>query len=89
MGTIAANKALSILNHTRQVLAIELLCACQALDLRQPLQPSPVAAAALAAVREQIPFLQEDRYLSPELELAACMLADGRVWKAVKELLAD
>lgn len=89
MGTIAANKALSILNHTRQVLAIELLCACQALDLRQPLKPSPAAAAALAAVREQIPFLQEDRYLSPELELASRMLADGSIWNAVKDLLLD
>jgi histidine ammonia-lyase len=87
MGTIAANKALQILNHSRQVMAIELICACQALELRQPLQPSPVAAAALAAVREQIPFLQDDRYLSPELELASNMLADGSVWNAVKDLL--
>lgn len=84
MGTIAARKALKILEHTRQVLAIELLCACQALELRAPLKPSPVAAQALAEVRRRIPFLETDRYLAPDLATAAQLLADGSLLKAVR-----
>ncbi len=34
MGTIAARKAKSILENTRKVLAMELLAACQGIDLR-------------------------------------------------------
>lgn len=79
MGTTAANKALQILAHSQQVLAIELLCACQALDLRRPLTASPAVEALYAAVRAQIPPLEQDRYLSPELEKAAELIRSGQL----------
>lgn len=79
MGTIAANQALKMLGHLQQVLAIELLCACQALDLRRPLTASPAGEALYAAVREQIPPLHSDRWLGPELAAAADLLAGGQL----------
>jgi histidine ammonia-lyase len=85
MGTIAARKALKILQHTRQVLAIELLCAAQALDLRAPLTPSPVAQAALTCLRAEIPTLGADRWLAPDLNAAAELLASGRLLAAVAD----
>lgn len=86
MGTTAANKALQILSHTRQVLAIELICACQALDLRAPLQPSAAAARVRACVREKIAFLDQDRFLGPDLEAAAALLTDGTLVQLLAEL---
>ena len=79
MGTIAANQALKMLGHLQQVLAIELLCACQALDLRRPLKASPSGEALYAAVREQIPCLHSDRWLGPELTEAAGLIASGQL----------
>ncbi len=78
MGTTAANKALQILEHCQQVLAIELLCAAQSMDLRRPLQASPVVEAAWQALRQEIPALQADRYLAPDLA-KACQLLKSRV----------
>lgn len=77
MGTTAANKALQILDHCQQVLAIELLCAAQAMDLRRPMTASPVVEQAWQTLREHIPVVQEDRYLAPDLT-AACQLIKQR-----------
>lgn len=86
MGTIAANQALHILDQVQQVLAIELICACQALDLRRPLQPSPSAARVLARVREAIPALETDRYLGADLATAKALLADGDLYRLLQDL---
>jgi histidine ammonia-lyase len=85
MGTIAANQALQILKHVRQVLGIELICACQALELRAPLTPSPAVAAVLKHVRTRIPALGTDRFMGPDLEAAAAMIADGSLYQRVQE----
>ncbi|HEY9843519.1 MAG TPA: aromatic amino acid lyase, partial [Candidatus Obscuribacterales bacterium] len=84
MGTIAANQALQILGHSRQVLGIELICACQALELRAPLSPSPAARAVLAHVRQFIPALGTDRFMGPDLEKAATMMSDGSLYELVE-----
>ena len=80
MGTTAANKALQILEHCQQVLGIELLCAAQAMDLRRPLKASAPAEAAYETLRAQVPVLQADRYLSPELEQAAALLKSKAIF---------
>lgn len=86
MGTIAANQAWQILKHSRQVLAIELLCACQALDLRLPLRPSPAAQTVHDFVRERIPMLEQDRFMGPDLEQALAWLSDGSLWHLIQQL---
>lgn len=68
MGTIAANKGWKILQHTEQVLAIELMCACQALDFLQPLKPSPTTLAVYQMVRQHLPHLGPDRVVSKDIE---------------------
>ena len=86
MGTIAARQAWQILKNARQVLAIELLCACQALDLRKPLKPSPTAQIILERVRAEIPTLNADRFLGPELEMANLWLSNGSFWQIIDAL---
>jgi histidine ammonia-lyase len=63
--------------HARLVLAIEMLCACQALDLRAPLQPGRGVAAAHAVVRRAVPFMKVDRRLAPDIAAVEALLAGG------------
>jgi len=76
MGMTAALKARQAVGLLRDVLAVELLCACQALDLRAPLTTSPPLARVLARVRAEIPPMWEDRLLHDDI-LAASMLIDA------------
>lgn len=67
-GMTAALKAQKIVNNVKKVLAIELMCAAQALDFKKPLEPGRGSQAAREAVRAVIPFLDNDRVLYTDLE---------------------
>ncbi|HEV8437138.1 MAG TPA: histidine ammonia-lyase [Methylomirabilota bacterium] len=84
MGAGAALKARAVTRNLRQVLAIELLLAAQALDLRAPLQPGAGSRAAQAAVRSAVPRLDEDRYLHADLATALALVEQGAVETAVE-----
>ena len=73
-----------IIQNVRQVLAIELLCAAQGIDLRSPLQPGRGTLAAYRAVRRRIKRLDRDRIMAPDLERAAELIRQGRVLGAVE-----
>jgi histidine ammonia-lyase len=82
MGTLAAYKATDIVKNVEHVLAIELLCAVQALDLREAqlhLAPSQTTAAVRDLVRSRIPFWDEDRLMHHAIEEARALIATGRV----------
>ena len=81
----AARQAMAVVENTERILGIELLTACQALDLRAPLIPASGPSAALKFVRQKIPRLEEDRILCDDQELAASMIRDGSLLGAVEE----
>jgi histidine ammonia-lyase len=87
MGTIAARKLMRVVEHTRTVLAIELLCAAQALDLRGNLPPGAGVAAAHRALRAQVPHLEQDRLMSADIARANAMLEDGSLLAAVTDAI--
>jgi len=64
----AALKARQVADNVRTILAVELLCACQGIDLLAPLKTGKLAAQAQAAVRRVVPTLEADRELSPDIE---------------------
>lgn len=64
MGMTSALKFAQIVENVRMVLAIEALCAAQALDFLAPLRPGRGVAAAHAKVRAVVPFLEQDTVLS-------------------------
>ena len=68
MGTIAARQAAEIVGNARSVLAIELMCAAQALDLRKPLTSGVGTNTAHGIIRQFIPFLDKDRVLYKDVE---------------------
>ena len=82
MGWSAARKLRRAIDGLRQVVAIELLTAARAMDLRAPVQPSPVSAAVVRTLRTQVPGPGTDRYLAPEIASAVGMLADGSLLAA-------
>ena len=83
MGWGAARKLRRAVDALTRVLAIEVLTAARALDLRAPLLPAPGTAAAVAALRERVPGPGPDRYLSPEIEAAVAAVRSGELLAAV------
>src|SRR5512138_3940593 len=75
MGMTAALKARQVVENVRTCLAIELLVAAQAIDLRAPLRPAAKVAEAHARIRSAVPHLDEDRELHRDVE-AVCRLVD-------------
>ena len=73
----AALKAERALQPATHVVAVEVLCACQALDLLTPLTTSVPLARVHAAVRARVPTLVDDRSPAPDLDVIAAMIASG------------
>jgi histidine ammonia-lyase len=78
----AALKTADIVDRTRAVLAIELLAACQALDLLLPLTTAAPLARVHAAVRKIVPTLTVDRPPAPDIEKISEMIASGEIDRA-------
>ena len=84
MGTISARKCRSVIENAQYVLAIELLCACQALDLLTRGEPGPGTLEAYRTIRENVPRLDHDRFLAPEIESAASLVRSGEILARVE-----
>jgi histidine ammonia-lyase len=87
MGWTAGLKLRRVVANVRRALAIEALCAAQAIDLRAPLRPGAAVAAVLDRVRSQVPALDEDRYLAPDLAALERLVADGTLVAAAEEVV--
>jgi histidine ammonia-lyase len=83
MGWAAARKLRRSIDGLTRVLAIEILTAARALDLRAPLEPAAATAAVRAAVRAAgVEGPGPDRHLAPEIEAVVALVADGRLLTA-------
>ena len=87
MGTIAARKANEIFCNTRRVLAIELMCACQAMDLRGDKGMGAGTGAAYQAIRRHVTKLQEDRPLYGDINTCENLIIDGTILDSVRKAL--
>jgi len=87
MSMTAALKADRAVARAREVLAIEILCACQALDLLAPLTTSPRLAKAHALVRSRVPTLDEDRSPAPDIAAITELIVTNELESACGELV--
>jgi histidine ammonia-lyase len=85
MGWSAARKLRRAIDGLTRVLAIELLTAARALDLRSPLTPAPATAAVVAGLRARpVAGPGGDRFLSPEIEMAVDYVKSGDAVRAAE-----
>ena len=84
MGTTAARHAREILENAQTVLAIELLCACQGVDLRGCV-PGPRTALAHRLLRERVPVLTEDRPFDGDIAAALDLVRSGELLSALAD----
>jgi histidine ammonia-lyase len=79
----AALKAGRALDLATRVVAIEILCACQGIDLLAPLTTSPLLSDAHRRVRKIVPALTIDRPPAPDIDAIADLVASGALESAI------
>jgi histidine ammonia-lyase len=84
MGMTAALKAAQVAEFTRTCLAIEILVASQALDLRAPLLPGRGVHAAHSLVRKHVPTLNQDREVHRDVTTVTALIDSGELFNAVR-----
>ncbi|MBQ7077590.1 MAG: histidine ammonia-lyase [Lachnospiraceae bacterium] len=84
MGTIAARKANTIMKNLRRVLSMELMCACQAIDLRGDKGMGLGTKPAYDVIRKVCPHLDEDRPLYGDINACENVIIDGTLVNAVE-----
>ena len=89
MGTISARQARDIIANTADVIAIELLCGAQALDLFTNLKPGEGTLAAYQVIRQTIPHLANDRILAHDMAAMKELMQSGKILAAVEKMVGE
>ncbi len=85
MGTISARKARDVIKNTENVIAIELLCGAQAMDLFTNIKPGKGVMAAYKTIRKAVPHLDADRILYKDIEKIKKIMRSGELVKEVEK----
>jgi histidine ammonia-lyase len=89
MGMTSARHLRECVANAEVVVAIELLAATQALDLRAPLSPGRGSMRARNVVRESVSFLESDRELAPDIAAAAELIRGDVLTAAVEDAVGS
>ncbi len=89
MGGVACRKVRQIVENTMRVLGIELLAACQAIDLQSGGELSSASRIAYDRLRGVVPMLEEDRVMYRDLNAAYAMLQSGEIQAAVEAFTGE
>ncbi len=87
MGWSAGRKLRPVLENLGRILAIEALCAAQALELRAPLRTAPATDIVVKRIRREVPFMERDRFVAPDLRRAEELVRTGELVRAAKEMI--
>jgi len=86
MATFAARRLQAMVDNTAHILGIELLAAAQGIDFLRPLHSSPVLEDVHALLRQQVPKMQQDRYLAPDIAHATALVRDGSLARLLQQI---
>jgi len=90
MGWAAARKLRTTVENLTRILAVELVCAARAIELRDPLRPAAGTGAAVRALRAAgVAGAGPDRWLAPELAAAERLAASGALLDAVQGVIGE
>ncbi|MFN5498593.1 MAG: histidine ammonia-lyase [Burkholderiales bacterium] len=79
MATFAARRLQSMVRNTAYILSIEWLAAAQGIEFLRPLQSSVALEKAMSILREKVAFMDQDRWLSPDIEAASTLVHSGQL----------
>ncbi|WP_370228113.1 histidine ammonia-lyase [Cognatishimia sp.] len=83
MAAHGARRLMQMAENLNHILGVELLCAAQGVQFRAPLQTSAPLQRVVTRLRQDVPALQDDRYMAPDLATAKELVATGAVLTAV------
>ncbi|MFX1363393.1 MAG: histidine ammonia-lyase [Promethearchaeota archaeon] len=86
MAPISARKAINILDNLEKILAIELLCACQAIDFRRPLKSSEIIEKCHQYIRDRIPHIKEDTLLNDYMNLLVEIIRNNHLLNIIQKI---
>lgn len=86
MGVTAARKARQILTNLRHVLAMELLCASQGIELLRPLRSTKTLEAVMSEIRAVVPPIEEDRIFHHDIMAITELLRGGKILSAAESV---
>jgi len=87
MGGWSARKALRVVKNLENVLAIELMAACQALEFKRPLRTTEPLEAVYRLVRSKVEPFVKDRTFTADIEVVQGMIEKNLIWHAVSQYL--
>lgn len=87
MGSISAQKTYQILKNAQTVLAIELICAGQAVDFHRPLKCGKGTGAVYRLIRKHISHVDRDRVLYEDIQTSLKLLRDESVRSAAEKVI--
>ena len=89
MGANGARHLWEILENVTNVIAIEFLCAAQAIDLRDdgPRRLGEGARIAHGIIRKMVQFYDKDREMTPDISALAELIEQEKIAAAVNEVL--
>ena len=87
MATLAARKAREIIKNVQYIIAIELLCAAQAIDFQLPKKLGRGTKVVHKVIRESIPHLKKDRILYPDIEKSFNLIKNGKLIEKVEKVI--
>ena len=88
MATFAARRLQPMISNVAHILGIELLAAAQGVDFLRPLRSSAALEQAHATLRLRCPAMMQDRYLAPDIEVAASLVRGGELARIFRSLPA-
>jgi len=82
MAAHGARRLLRMNANLSVILGVEALCAAQGIDFRAPLTTAPRLQSAIETLRKEVPTLEQDRFLAPDIEAAARLVRSGSLSRA-------
>ncbi|MBC7742842.1 MAG: histidine ammonia-lyase [Bdellovibrionaceae bacterium] len=89
MGSIAARKFTQILKNAQNVIAMEFLSGTQAIDMIAPLKPTAGVKVAFDVIRKKVPFANEDRVFSKDVNEIRKLILSGELLREVEKAIGE
>ncbi|AOW19806.1 histidine ammonia-lyase [Urechidicola croceus] len=89
MGSIGSRKALRVCTNLEKILAVEMICAAQALDFKRPLKSSKVLDTVHNHIRKSITHATKDRIFSLDIEKATEIIQSKKLLHILNENISE